>query len=131
VNFVTAGRALLLDLGQGPHLWFVLTDPDVHERVVLAMLVTARPHTDKTVALVAGDHSFVQHESNVNYSTATFASSARLNALLAKGRGKLLEDVSTAVLLAVRCGLLSSSRTANEVVDYCRALFGSECSDDG
>jgi hypothetical protein len=127
VNFICAGRALLLDLGQGPHLWFVLTDLDANGLVVVVMLVTARGHTDKTVALTVGDHPFIDHESNVNYASATLKPAKVLNAMLAKGTGRLHEDMSSAVLHAVSCGLLTSSRTANYLIAHCSPLFGHLC----
>jgi hypothetical protein len=52
-----AGRALVLrDARMGTHLWFVLTDPDPDRNsMVLVMLVTVKPHTDRTLHLDVGD----------------------------------------------------------------------------
>lgn len=92
-----AGRALVLrDARMGTHLWFVLTDPDPDRNsMVLVMLVTVKPHTDRTVQLNVGDHPFVRHES----------------------------AVSADLLTRVRAGLLASARTPNDVVEYCRPMF--------
>lgn len=129
MNFISAGRALLL-LGrrEGAHLWFILTDPDPKTGlIVMVMLVTARAHTDKTVALVVGDHPFIQHDSNIDYSKATFAPAKKLNAAIGSGAARLDDDMEPAILHAVACGLLSSSRTANYLVTHCQPLFGHLC----
>ncbi len=108
----------------GTHLWFVLTDPDPKTGlVVLVMLVSVKPHTDKTVQLDVGDHPFVKHPSNVDYSTATFVPSSRLEQRIASGVIALDADLSAQVLEWIRRGLLSSSRTINAIGEYCRALW--------
>ncbi len=87
------------------------------------MLVTAKPHTDKTVILVPGDHPFVAHESNVDYGTATFVSSVRLTVAVCNGKGHMQADASPKLLRTLRAGLLTSPRVVNEVCAYCRPLF--------
>jgi len=50
-----AGASFLISGGRvgKPHLWLVLTDPEPPTgKVVIAMVVTSRPHTDKTVTLI-------------------------------------------------------------------------------
>ena len=108
----------------GAHLWFVLTDPDPRTGlVVLVMLVSVKPHTDKTVQLNAGDHRFVEHASNVDYGTATFAPAARLEQRIASGLITLDVDLTAKVLERIRDGLLTSSRTINAISEYCRARW--------
>lgn len=120
-----AGRALLLrDARMGTHLWFVLTDPapDRHA-IVVVMLVTVKPHTDRTLHLEVGDHPFVRHTSAVDFGTATYAPAARLQNALASGRATLADDMSADLLARVRAGLLASARTPDDVAEYCRPLF--------
>jgi hypothetical protein len=70
VRLLHAGRALLVrDAAMGTHLWFVVTDPDPHA-MVLVMLVSVKPHTDRTLVLEEGDHPFVRHPSSVDFGTA-------------------------------------------------------------
>lgn len=120
-----AGRALILrDARMGTHLWFVLTDPDPdREWMVLVMLVSERPHTDRTVRLDSGDHPFIRHTSAVDFGTATYAPATKLEEALASGRATLAADMSAELLARVRTGLLASARTPNAVAANCRALF--------
>lgn len=121
---VEAGRAVIQVGPDGKHLWFVLTDPDaITKKVVIVMLVTARPHTDKTVVLPPGAHPFIAHESNVNYGSADFVPLSRITARLASGAAKLQPDMSPKLLKKVRRGLLYSPRTPNYIKDYCKQIF--------
>lgn len=77
---IGTGTALIIrDRKLGPHLYFVLTDPDGDHRVVTVLLVTAKRHTDRTTMLLPGDHPFVRHESHVDYGTAKFIPVSRLS----------------------------------------------------
>jgi hypothetical protein len=126
VRLLRAGRAVILrDAGMGTHLWFVLTEPDPErEWMVLVMLVSQKPHSDRTVLLAAGDHPFIKHASAVDFGTATYFPSSRLEAALSSGRATLAADMSADLLDRVRRGLLESGRTPNAVADHCRSLFG-------
>lgn len=126
MNLFCAGRAVLLVGGAvgKPHLWFVLTDPDPStDQVLWVMMVSAKPHTDDTVVIVAGDHPFVQWESNVDYGSARFVPVSKLASASAQGRLRLQQDMSPGLLARVRAGLLASSRTIHEIKDRCRPLF--------
>ena len=69
MRLLRAGRALLIrDAAMGTHLWFVVTNPDPHA-MVLVMLVSLKPHTDRTLVLDQGDHPFVDHPSSVDFGT--------------------------------------------------------------
>jgi hypothetical protein len=126
LNLIAAGRVVLLTVPQvaGSHLWFILTDPDpaFSDRVVAVMLVTPKPHTDKTITLLPGDHPFITHESNVDYGGATFVSSVRLSTAIRNGKGVIQADAPAKLLRTLRAGLLTSPRVVNEVAEYCRAL---------
>ena len=126
MNLIRAGRSLRIrDARTNTHLWFVLTDPDpATGKVVLVMLVTERDHTEKTVRLDVGDHPFVRHPSNVNFGSATYAPSAKLDASLRRGVATLDADMSDDLLARVRHGLLASSHAPHDVAEHCRGLFG-------
>ena len=110
-----------------PHLWFVLTDPDLDsDQIVAVMVVTARTHTDKTIVLSAGEHPFIKHDSSVDYGGAKRFQAGRLRSALRSGRCKLAENMSPALLAKVQAGLLRSSRTPHHMVDYCRERFPKE-----
>jgi hypothetical protein len=125
VNIIRAGRSLRIrDARTKTHLWFVLTDPDpATGKVVLVMLVTERPHTERTLRLDVGDHPFVRHPSNVDFGSATYAPAAKLDGLLAQSIANLDADMSADLLRRVRYGLLASSHAPHDVVEHCRALF--------
>ena len=73
MSFIRAGRSFTVP-GPGPnqaHLWIVLTDPDPSDdKVVAVMVVSEKPHTDKTITLNVGDHPFFQRASNIDYGSA-------------------------------------------------------------
>jgi hypothetical protein len=104
----------------GTHLWFVLTDPDP-QAMVLVMLVSVKPHTDRTLQLHVGDHPFIRHPSAVDFGTARYVPAGKLEDALSSGRASLHSDMSDALLARVRAGLLASARTPNEIAAYCRA----------
>lgn len=123
---ISAGSTLLLPGGHKEvlHLFLVLTDPDPKTRkVVVVMVVTERPHTDKTVTLAAGSHPFIRHDSNVDYGTCRIVEFDSITGIIENGPGKSHISMSAEVLQRVRDGLLKSSRTVNFIKDYCRARF--------
>lgn len=128
MQFVAAGRALILfgrDFTPDPHLWFVLTNPDPQSgHVVAAMLVSSRPHTNKTVTLIVGDHPFVQHESNVDYGGAKLLLASKIEAAITESRCQLHADATGSLLTRLSIGLLRSSRTPHFLKDHCQGLFG-------
>jgi hypothetical protein len=114
--------------GPGPnqaHLWIVLTDPDPSDdKVVAVMVVSEKPHTDKTVTLNVGDHPFFQHASNIDFGTAKLFPRVKLeNQVHAKG--KLRQDVSPALLERARAGVFGSSRCPNYIKEYFEIRFES------
>jgi len=125
VNLIGAGRTLYLKNDPaGPHLWFVLTDPDsVTDQVVIVRVVTARQYTDKTLVLAAGVHPFVKQDSNVEYGSAKFQPVTALNRAINTGKCKLDADMSPALLQDVRRGLLASARTVHFIADHCKRCF--------
>lgn len=97
---------LIRDRKMGVHLWFVLTDPDPQTGlVIMVALVTERAHTERTVRLDVGDHPFVQHPSNVDFGTATYAPSSKLQEKLSSNQATLDGDMSHTLLTRVRAGL--------------------------
>lgn len=126
MEFFRAGSAIVLSghpVPQ-PHLWFILTDPDPEtDQIAAAMVVTVRPHTDKTVILSASEHPFIEHDSSVDYGGCRRFQIARLKTSLRNGRCELREDMSTELLAKVRAGVVASPRTPHHMKDYCRGRF--------
>lgn len=125
MNFIVAGRSFIIyDHRMNEHLWFVLTDPDDAGYVIIVMLVSMKPHSDRTVTVDVGDHDFVRHLSSVDYGTATPKLAKKLAAHIASGKARLHSDMSPGLLYRVRAGVVASARTPNDVRDSCKALFG-------
>lgn len=105
-------------------MWFVLSDADpAMHQVITVMVGSARLHTDKTTALVSGDHPFIRHDSNVDYGTAKAVPVSKLLAALKQDRLHLQPDMPAALLRRVRAGLLASPRTIHAVKDLARSRF--------
>jgi hypothetical protein len=125
VSFIRAGRSFTVP-GPGPnqfHLWIVLTDPDpADDKVVAVMVVSEKPHTDKTVTLNVGDHPFFQHTSNIDYGTTKLFPRVKLENQI-NARGKLRQDVSPALLEKARAGVFGSSRCPNYIKQYFETRF--------
>ncbi len=95
--------------------------PRTDDKVVAVMVVSEKPHTDKTVTLNVGDHPFFQHTSNIDYGTAKLFPRAKLENQI-NARGKLARRLSRAARKA-RAGILGSSRTPNYIKEYFEARF--------
>ncbi len=110
---------------EGMHLWIALTDPDPEDaKIVLIMVVTERPYTDKTLRLVPGTHPFIRHDSNLDYGGAKPFPSGRVATALADGSAKIQPPISAQTLGEIREALLRSTRTIHYVRDLCAAEFG-------
>ena len=130
MELFSAGSAVILSGHPvaAPHLWLILTDPDPEsDQIVAVMVVTTRPHTDKTVTLSVGEHPFVKHDSSLDYGGTKRFQIARLNAAVRGGRCELSQNLSPTLLAKVRAGLLASPRTPHHMIDYCRDRFPKEC----
>jgi len=95
------------------------------------MVVSRRPHTDKTLTLVPGDHPFIAHESSVDYGGVKRLQTARLKAALKGGRCELKEDMNEGLLQRVRAGLFASPRTPHHMIDYCKTRVFRKTSSEG
>jgi len=125
MDFVRAGRSLhWTEPAAGPHLWFILSDVDPDTtQVVVVRLVTSRPYTDKTLSVNVGDHSFIQHESNIDCGSALLLRADKLNEMLNSGEMSLGADMSTRLLEQARNAVLVSSKTIHFVTKYCRTRW--------
>ena len=86
------------------------------------MVVSEKPHTDKTVTLNVGDHPFFQHASNIDYGSAKHFPRVKLENLITT-KGKLRQDVSPTLLAEARAGIFSSSRCPNYIKEYFATRF--------
>ena len=89
----------------------------------MVMLVTARFFTDRTLPLQPGAHSFIRHESHVDYGSANLFPSAKIEGALQRGAATLHSNMSSALLVLVRSGIFRSSRAMHFMTDHCARLF--------
>lgn len=117
------GATLLMPSGpDGDHLFVVLNDPKVfpdygsNPHVLLVNLSTVRQsvHFDATCLLPPGCHPFVKVESYVVYRSARVESEAHLFGLVEKGLFRPQDPMPTAIVGAIRSGLIASPFTKRE-----------------
>ena len=93
------------------HHWVVISDPAVDpQRVLIVNFTTRRKDSDPACILQAGEHSFVHHETCVNYAGAKVVSEAQIQALLQKGLLTSHASLSAALLTRIRDGAAASER---------------------
>ena len=69
-----------------PHLWIVVTQPDVETHLcAIVSVTTLRNSKDQTVILRPGDHPFIRHESTIFYGDAMIVDVRRLQAEISAG----------------------------------------------
>lgn len=120
------GAGCSIVLAGGPlsgHLWFILSDPSP-EQMLAVMLVSLKPHSDKTLILTVGDHPFIQHDSALDYSNVSLFTISKLNAALASSRCIPHPNMSNGLLKRVRAAVLASQRTPDAMLKICRERFG-------
>lgn len=106
------------------HLFIVLTSPEgVPPLVVMVNVTTRRPTSDSTVVLVAGDHSFIKHESVIAFEHADFFELKKLEKGLEAGKLSRYPDINDALFKVVKNGLLNSPRTPRKIKKYCALYF--------
>jgi hypothetical protein len=111
------------------HLWVIVTEIDVATSKAICVNVTTRQsHSDTTCILKPGDHSFVRHESVINFSDAREMPIDLVEqALQARTRQFVCEphDPCDANLLArIQQGLIDSKQTPKGIKASCKKLWG-------
>lgn len=88
-----------------PHLWVILSDPELDEDEVLYIHVTSwERKSDPACPLGVGDHPFIDHPSCLHYRAARCDSLAYLETRKASGGHQERVAVSAAVLGRMREG---------------------------
>lgn len=121
------GDTFILKRGTGstPHLWVVLWGPaGAADAYLIVHLTTARPHTDQTVVMKAGEHPFIQHDTCAVYSDARRTTAEKLN-IAWHDRTLVPKAAATPELLEkLRGGLFLSPRTPHAMVRMAIEEFG-------
>ncbi len=117
------------DARSGAHCWVLILERLDGKQFVGVMLVSLKPHSDKTVVLLPGEHPFVVRETSVDYGSATPMSAAKLAEWLASGRAQQRDAMPADVTARIKRGALESSRTPNHVKDLMQESCPSSTSD--
>jgi hypothetical protein len=85
---VNTGDTFLIELpgtSRISHLWILISDPTQSPECILVNLTSWREDKDPSCVLEAGDHSFIQHRTCVNFAAAKRVPIAWLEAAVQKG----------------------------------------------
>jgi len=108
---VTAGDTFRFLNGEDPHLWMVISDPELDANEVLIVNVTSwRADKEQTCLLGPGDHPAIAHNSCIFYKGSRVHSHSHLNWLYNSGKIVLVEPLSASLLKRVREGAAGSVR---------------------
>ena len=95
--------------GAPTHLWLIISDPELDpDQVLIVNVATWREGEDASCRLGRGEHSFIKHDSYVNYYDAKVVSELTLRDLETKRLINWQSPLSTQLLAKVRKGALNS-----------------------
>lgn len=98
------------------HLWVIITEPfGSPEQVIIVNLTTKRSHSDTTVILSPGDHSFIKHETVINYNDARIKNSDDIKLRVHERFFEPRESFRDGVILVIQQGLIDSPRTPRDI----------------
>lgn len=104
-----------------PHLWIIVTQPDLQTRECAIVSVTTLRHSkDQTVILRVGDHPFIRHDSTIFYGDAMIVDARRLEAEIAAGLALVREKCPPTTLKLVQDGVGASPFTRPKLLRFCR-----------
>jgi hypothetical protein len=103
----------------------MLTDRNADGKAVAVNITTQQPHSETTVVLQAGEHSFIKHASVAFYTDARELDLNQADRLIAMSQGAFIcqdKGACTADLLQkLRDGLLASGNVAKKLKTRCQA----------
>lgn len=105
----------------------IVTEIDASTGIAVCVNVTSRkPHSDATVVLQHGDHSFVTHESVINYQDAREMPINLVEQALATRTSQFVcvphDPCSPELLARIRDGLVKSKLTPKGIKTKCKVL---------
>src|SRR5690242_7488672 len=96
------------------HLWIVLTEPEPITQLAVCVNVTSKTrYCDTTVVLKPGCHTFIKHESVINYSDARQMDIGKVYQVVTTKNPQsfafgIYDSCSEALLSTIQAGLLKS-----------------------
>ena len=108
-------------LGQGSHLWIVISDPAKHNGEFVIVNVTSDEfRAGKECELNVGDHQWVKHKSYVSFGDArrvTPAEDAKIQLYISQGHMKQHFPVKKAVLQRIIAAAKTSKAIPTDLID--------------
>ena len=98
----------------GTHLWVIVATPGTD--LLAFNFTTRRPgrHCDTSCIVLVGEHSFVRHETVVEYRRGIFGPQKAWEDLVRLGAARSSDPVSATLLLKIQQGALASKFTAEK-----------------
>ncbi len=101
------------------HLWIVITEPHpVTSEVVVVNVSTLRHGADQTVTLGVGDHSFIRHQSFINFAGAQVRSAERIAELIAANKLERHDRCTDQLIKLLQQGIRSSEFTHKRILRF-------------
>lgn len=100
------------------HLYFILTEPNKDNRVLLVNITTHRFGKDETCILNVGDHPFIRHKSVVEYSEAIEPKLTQIEKLLETGYSNTPASASDDLLERMQDGARKSPALPSKYTRY-------------
>lgn len=111
------------------HLFFILTEPDEVDQVLVVVAVNLTGKTDRglgsdtTVVLDVGDHPFIKKPSVIVYQKAEFFKTEKLLRYINEEKSLEVEELDDELFKKIQKGLLESDQTPIKFQKYCQSKF--------
>ena len=110
------------------HLWIIVTEIDANNGNAVCVNVTTRQsYSDTTLVLQVGDHSFITHESVINYSDAREMPIPLVEQALQTRTSRFVceprDPCSASLLNRIQKGLITSKQTPKDIKARCKKLW--------
>lgn len=98
------------------HLWVIITEPfGSPEQVIIVNLTTKRSHSDTTVILSPGDHSFINRETVISYADTRVIPCTYVKQRVQERDVEPRDGFCNRVIQVIRQGLVDSPRTPRNI----------------
>lgn len=119
---MNAGDTFLMPDAIGSHLYCVLAVLD-DGSIIVCHVTTCRGHSDRTCLIQEGEHSFIKHESCVEYVSAFHCPGGENLDAFERTIRKPFEPLTAALLTRMRNGAMASNRTTDKIKELLRPFI--------